>query len=130
MSGGACQTSASKPALTTPGQSVKYELSVDGDASIPGTQVLTLCGSHASGRRVLQVERWAMDNAASNGFDADLFEGFTSGGNATDLPFSLQHRRWRQAGEAVQRQQSRANSPNILHFEGDKPTLTLDWRDF
>ncbi|MFM5783756.1 retention module-containing protein, partial [Aeromonas caviae] len=82
-----------QPALTALGQSVKYEL-VDGDASIPGNQVLKGY-VEVNGQRVevLQVELVGkLDNAASNGFDykVTLFEGVHQSGNtATDLPFKL-----------------------------------------
>ncbi|WP_323951685.1 retention module-containing protein [Aeromonas caviae] len=115
-----------QPALTALGQSVKYEL-VDGDASIPGNQVLKGY-VEVNGQRVevLQVELVGkLDNAASNGFDykVTLYQGVhQSGGTATDLPFKL---------NIVDSDKGRGNNDsttgtlNIRISEGDKPTLTL-----
>ncbi len=115
-----------QPALTALGQSVKYEL-VDGDASIPGNQVLKGY-VEVNGQRVevLQVElSGKLDNAASNGFDykVTLFEGVhQSGGNATDLPFKLNIV---DSDKGSGNNDSTTGTLNIRISEGDKPTLTL-----
>ncbi|MEN3795598.1 retention module-containing protein [Aeromonas caviae] len=115
-----------QPALTALGQSVKYEL-VDGDASIPGNQVLKGY-VEVNGQRVevLQVELVGkLDNAASNGFDykVTLFEGVhQSGGNATDLPFKLNIV---DSDKGSGNNDSTTGTLNIRISEGDKPTLTL-----
>ncbi|MFQ2629506.1 retention module-containing protein [Aeromonas caviae] len=115
-----------QPALTALGQSVKYEL-VDGDASIPGNQVLKGY-VEVNGQRVevLQVELVGkLDNAASNGFDykVTLFEGVhQSGGNATDLPFKLNIV---DSDKGSGNNDSATGTLNINVAEGDKPTLSL-----
>ncbi|MFM5868020.1 retention module-containing protein [Aeromonas caviae] len=115
-----------QPALTALGQSVKYEL-VDGDASIPGNQVLKGY-VEVNGQRVevLQVELVGkLHNAASNGFDykVTLFEGVhQSGGNATDLPFKLNIV---DSDKGSGNNDSTTGTLNIRISEGDKPTLTL-----
>lgn len=115
-----------QPALTALGQSVKYEL-VDGDASIPGNQVLKGY-VEVNGQRVevLQVELVGkLDNAASNGFDykVTLFEGVhQSGGTATDLPFKLNIV---DSDKGSGNNDSATGTLNIRISEGDKPTLTL-----
>ncbi|MFQ2761411.1 retention module-containing protein [Aeromonas caviae] len=115
-----------QPALTALGQSVKYEL-VDGDASIPGNQVLKGY-VEVNGQRVevLQVELVGkLDNAASNGFDykVTLFEGVhQSGGNATDLPFKLNIV---DSDKGSGNNDSTTGTLNIRISEGDKPTLSL-----
>ncbi|MFQ2647410.1 retention module-containing protein [Aeromonas caviae] len=115
-----------QPALTALGQSVKYEL-VDGDASIPGNQVLKGY-VEVNGQRVevLQVELVGkLDNAASNGFDykVTLFEGVhQSGGNATDLPFKLNIV---DSDKGSGNNDSTTGTLNIRISEGDKPTLNL-----
>ncbi|MFQ2892638.1 retention module-containing protein [Aeromonas caviae] len=115
-----------QPALTALGQSVKYEL-VDGDASLPGNQVLKGY-VEVNGQRVevLQVELVGkLDNAASNGFDykVTLFEGVhQSGGNATDLPFKLNIV---DSDKGSGNNDSTTGTLNIRISEGDKPTLTL-----
>ncbi|MDX7813717.1 retention module-containing protein [Aeromonas caviae] len=115
-----------QPALTALGQSVKYEL-VDGDASIPGNQVLKGY-VEVNGQRVevLQVELVGkLDNAASNGFDykVTLFEGVhQSGGSATDLPFKLNIV---DSDKGSGNNDSTTGTLNIRISEGDKPTLTL-----
>ncbi len=115
-----------QPALTALGQSVKYEL-VDGDASIPGNQVLKGY-VEVNGQRVevLQVELVdKLDNAASNGFDykVTLFEGVhQSGGTATDLPFKLNIV---DSDKGSGNNDSTTGTLNIRISEGDKPTLTL-----
>lgn len=115
-----------QPALTALGQSVKYEL-VDGDASIPGNQVLKGY-VEVNGQRVevLQVELVGkLDNAASNGFDykVTLFEGVhQSGGTATDLPFKLNIV---DSDKGSGNNDSTTGTLNIRISEGDKPTLTL-----
>ncbi|NKD17964.1 retention module-containing protein [Aeromonas caviae] len=115
-----------QPALTALGQSVKYEL-VDGDAGIPGNQVLKGY-VEVNGQRVevLQVELVGkLDNAASNGFDykVTLFEGVhQSGGNATDLPFKLNIV---DSDKGSGNNDSTTGTLNIRISEGDKPTLTL-----
>lgn len=115
-----------QPALTALGQSVKYEL-VDGDASIPGNQVLKGY-VEVNGQRVevLQGELVGkLDNAASNGFDykVTLFEGVhQSGGNATDLPFKLNIV---DSDKGSGNNDSTTGTLNIRISEGDKPTLTL-----
>ncbi|MFQ2541920.1 retention module-containing protein [Aeromonas caviae] len=115
-----------QPALTALGQSVKYEL-VDGDASIPGNQVLKGY-VEVNGQRVevLQVELVGkLDNAASNGFDykVTLFEGVhQSGGNATDLPFKLNIV---DSDKGSGNNDSTTGTLTIRISEGDKPTLTL-----
>lgn len=115
-----------QPALTALGQSVKYEL-VDGDASIPGNQVLKGY-VEVNGQRVevLQVELVGkLDNAASNGFDykVTLFEGVhQSGGTATDLPFKLNIV---DSDKGSGNNDSTTGTLNIRISEGDKPTLNL-----
>ncbi|MGL6533339.1 retention module-containing protein [Aeromonas caviae] len=115
-----------QPALTALGQSVKYEL-VDGDASIPGNQVLKGY-VEVNGQRVevLQGELVGkLDNAASNGFDykVTLFEGVhQSGGNATDLPFKLNIV---DSDKGSGNNDSTTGTLNIRISEGDKPTLNL-----
>ncbi|MFQ2471953.1 retention module-containing protein [Aeromonas caviae] len=115
-----------QPALTALGQSVKYEL-VDGDASIPGNQVLKGY-VEVNGQRVevLQVELVGkLDNAASNGFDykVTLFEGVhQSGGNATDLPFKLNIV---DSDKGSGNNDSTTGTLNIRISEGANPTLTL-----
>ncbi|MDM5083989.1 retention module-containing protein [Aeromonas rivipollensis] len=120
---------AEQPALTALGQSVKYEL-VDGDASIPGNQILKGY-VEVNGVRVevLQVEiSGKLDNAASNGFDykVTLFEGVhQTNGGSTELPFKV---------NVVDSDRSQGNGAgndttsgtlNISVAEGDKPTLSL-----
>ncbi|USP60683.1 retention module-containing protein [Aeromonas caviae] len=119
-----------QPALTALGQSVKYEL-VDGDASIPGNQVLKGY-VEVNGQRVevLQVELVGkLDNAASNGFDykVTLFEGVHQSGNtATDLPFKLNIvDSDLSQGNGSGNNDSTTGTLNIRISEGDKPTLTL-----
>ncbi|MCX4032611.1 retention module-containing protein [Aeromonas caviae] len=115
-----------QPALTALGQSVKYEL-VDGDASIPGNQVLKGY-VEVNGQRVevLQVELVGkLDNAASNGFDykVTLFEGVhQSGGNATDLPFKLNII---DSDKGSGNNDSTTGTLTIRISEGANPTLTL-----
>ena len=115
-----------QPALTALGQSVKYEL-VDGDASIPGNQVLKGY-VEVNGQRVevLQVELVGkLDNAASNGFDykVTLYQGVhQSGGTATDLPFKLNIV---DSDKGSGNNDSTTGTLNIRISEGDKPTLTL-----
>ncbi len=115
-----------QPALTALGQSVKYEL-VDGDASIPGNQVLKGY-VEVNGQRVevLQVELVGkLDNAASNGFDykVTLFEGVhQSGGNATDLPFKLNIV---DSDKGSGNNDSTTGTLNIRISEGANPTLNL-----
>nr|WP_236754675.1 type I secretion protein [Aeromonas caviae] len=115
-----------QPALTALGQSVKYEL-VDGDASIPGNQVLKGYVEVNDQRvEVLQVELVGkLDNADSNGFDykVTLFEGVhQSGGNATDLPFKLNIV---DSDKGSGNNDSTTGTLNIRISEGDKPTLNL-----
>ncbi|MFM5322196.1 hypothetical protein ACET9O_21735, partial [Aeromonas caviae] len=108
------------------GQSVKYEL-VDGDASIPGNQVLKGY-VEVNGQRVevLQVELVGkLDNAASNGFDykVTLYQGVhQSGGTATDLPFKLSIV---DSDKGSGNNDSTTGTLNIRISEGDKPTLSL-----
>ncbi|MFM4995911.1 retention module-containing protein [Aeromonas sanarellii] len=115
-----------QPALTALGQSVKYEL-VDGDASIPGNQVLKGY-VEVNGQRVevLQVELVGkLDNAASNGFDykVTLFEGVHQSGNtATDLPFKLNIV---DSDKGSGNNDSTTGTLNVSIVEGDTPTLTL-----
>ncbi|MBL0605967.1 retention module-containing protein [Aeromonas caviae] len=115
-----------QPALTALGQSVKYEL-VDGDASIPGNQVLKGY-VEVNGQRVevLQVELVGkLDNAASNGFDykVTLFEGVhQSGGTATDLPFKLNIV---DSDKGSGNNDSTTGTLTIRISEGANPTLTL-----
>nr|WP_273542216.1 retention module-containing protein [Aeromonas caviae] len=115
-----------QPALTALGQSVKYEL-VDGDASIPGNQVLKGY-VEVNGQRVevLQVELVGkLDNAASNGFDykVTLYQGVhQSGGTATDLPFKLNIV---DSDKGSGNNDSTTGTLNIRISEGDNPTLTL-----
>ncbi len=115
-----------QPALTALGQSVKYEL-VDGDASIPGNQVLKGY-VEVNGQRVevLQVELVGkLDNAASNGFDykVTLFEGVhQSGGTATDLPFKLNIV---DSDKGSGNNDSATGTLNIRISEGANPTLSL-----
>lgn len=115
-----------QPALTALGQSVKYEL-VDGDASIPGNQVLKGY-VEVNGQRVevLQVELVGkLDNAASNGFDykVTLYQGVhQSGGNATDLPFKINVV---DSDKGAGNNDSTTGTLNVSIVEGDTPTLTL-----
>ncbi|WP_139737970.1 retention module-containing protein [Aeromonas caviae] len=115
-----------QPALTALGQSVKYEL-VDGDASIPGNQVLKGY-VEVNGQRVevLQVELVGkLDNAASNDFDykVTLYQGVhQNGGNATDLPFKLNIV---DSDKGSGNNDSTTGTLNIRISEGDNPTLTL-----
>ncbi|WP_324033981.1 T1SS-143 repeat domain-containing protein [Aeromonas caviae] len=115
-----------QPALTALGQSVKYEL-VDGDASIPGNQVLKGY-VEVNGQRVevLQVELVGkLDNAASNDFDykVTLYQGVhQSGGNATDLPFKLNIV---DSDKGSGNNDSTTGTLTIRISEGDKPTLNL-----
>lgn len=115
-----------QPALTALGQSVKYEL-VDGDAGIPGNQVLKGY-VEVNGQRVevLQVELVGkLDNAASNGFDykVTLFEGVhQSGGTATDLPFKLNIV---DSDKGSGNNDSTTGTLTIRISEGANPTLTL-----
>ncbi|MDX7645895.1 hypothetical protein, partial [Aeromonas caviae] len=115
-----------QPALTALGQSVKYEL-VDGDASIPGNQVLKGY-VEVNGQRVevLQVELVGkLDNAASNGFDykVTLYQGVhQSGGTATDLPFKLNIV---DSDKGSGNNDSTTGTLNIRISEGATPTLTL-----
>ncbi|MGL6300899.1 retention module-containing protein [Aeromonas caviae] len=115
-----------QPALTALGQSVKYEL-VDGDASIPGNQVLKGY-VEVNGQRVevLQVELVGkLDNAASNGFDykVTLYQGVhQSGGTATDLPFKLNIV---DSDKGSGNNDSATGTLNIRISEGANPTLTL-----
>ena len=117
---------ASQPPLMALGQQVKYEL-VDGDASIPGNQVLKGY-VEINGQRVevLQVELVGkLDNAASNGFDykVTLYQGVhQSGGTATDLPFKLNIV---DSDKGSGNNDSTTGTLNIRISEGDKPTLTL-----
>ncbi|MBL0577100.1 retention module-containing protein [Aeromonas caviae] len=117
---------AQQPALTALGQSVKYEL-VDGDASIPGNQVLKGY-VEVNGQRVevLQVELVGkLDNAASNGFDykVTLYQGVhQSGGTATNLPFKLNIV---DSDKGSGNNDSTTGTLNISVAEGDKPTLSL-----
>ncbi|QXC29663.1 retention module-containing protein [Aeromonas sp. FDAARGOS 1409] len=115
-----------QPALTALGHSVKYEL-VDGDASIPGNQVLKGY-VEVNGQRVevLQVELVGkLDNAASNGFDykVTLYQGVhQSGGTATDLPFKLNIV---DSDKGSGNNDSATGTLNIRISEGANPTLTL-----
>ncbi len=115
-----------QPALTALGQSVKYEL-VDGDASIPGNQVLKGY-VEVNGQRVevLQVELVGkLDNAASNGFDykVTLFEGVHQSGNtATDLPFKLNIV---DSDKGSGNNDSTTGTLTIRISEGANPTLSL-----
>ncbi len=115
-----------QPALTALGQSVKYEL-VDGDASIPGNQVLKGY-VEVNGQRVevLKVELVGkLDNDASNGFDykVTLYQGVhQSGGTATDLPFKLNIV---DSDKGSGNNDSATGTLNIRISEGANPTLTL-----
>lgn len=117
---------AEQPALTALGQSVKYEL-VDGDASIPGNQILKGY-VEVNGVRVevLQVEiSGKLDNAASNGFDykVTLFEGVhQTNGGSTELPFKINVV---DSDKGAGNNDSTSGTLNISIAEGDKPTLSL-----
>ncbi|MDU1142663.1 retention module-containing protein [Aeromonas rivipollensis] len=117
---------AEQPALTALGQSVKYEL-VDGDASIPGNQILKGY-VEVNGVRVevLQVEiSGKLDNAASNGFDykVTLFEGVhQANGSSTELPFKINVV---DSDKGAGNNDSTSGTLNISVAEGDKPTLSL-----
>jgi large repetitive protein len=117
---------AEQPALTALGQSVKYEL-VDGDASIPGNQILKGY-VEVNGVRVevLQVEiSGKLDNAASNGFDykVTLFEGVhQTNGGSTELPFKVNVV---DSDKGSGNNDSTSGTLNISVAEGDKPTLSL-----
>ncbi|MEZ6931360.1 retention module-containing protein [Aeromonas sp. S16(2024)] len=117
---------AEQPALTALGQSVKYEL-VDGDASIPGNQILKGYVEVNGGRvEVLQVEiSGKLDNAASNGFDykVTLFEGVhQANGSSTELPFKINVV---DSDKGAGNNDSISGTLNISIAEGDKPTLSL-----
>ncbi|WP_342058364.1 retention module-containing protein [Aeromonas sp. OTU364] len=115
-----------QPALTALGQSVKYEL-VDGDAGIPGNQILKGY-VEVNGVRVevLQVEiSGKLDNAASNGFDykVTLFEGVhQANGSSTELPFKVNVV---DSDKGAGNNDSTSGTLNISVAEGDKPTLSL-----
>ncbi|WP_395950063.1 retention module-containing protein [Aeromonas mytilicola subsp. aquatica] len=117
---------AEQPALTALGQSVKYEL-VDGDAGIPGNQILKGY-VEVNGVRVevLQVEiSGKLDNAASNGFDykVTLFEGVhQSNGNSSELPFKVNVV---DSDKGSGNNDTTSGTLNISVAEGDKPTLSL-----
>ncbi|MCS3455731.1 T1SS-143 domain-containing protein [Aeromonas sp. BIGb0405] len=117
---------AEQPALTALGQSVKYEL-VDGDASIPGNQILKGY-VEVNGVRVevLQVEiSGKLDNAASNGFDykVTLFEGVhQTNGGSTELPFKVNVV---DSDKGSGNNDTTSGTLNISIAEGDKPVLTL-----
>ncbi|NEX83863.1 retention module-containing protein [Aeromonas rivipollensis] len=117
---------AEQPALTALGQSVKYEL-VDGDASIPGNQILKGY-VEVNGVRVevLQVEiSGKLDNAASNGFDykVTLFEGVhQTNGSSTALPFKVNVV---DSDKGSGNNDTTSGTLNISVAEGDKPTLSL-----
>ncbi|MFM5030484.1 retention module-containing protein [Aeromonas rivipollensis] len=117
---------AEQPALTALGQSVKYEL-VDGDASIPGNQILKGY-VEVNGVRVevLQVEiSGKLDNAASNGFDykVTLFEGVhQTNGGSTELPFKVNVV---DSDKGSGNNDTTSGTLNISVAEGDKPTLSL-----
>ncbi|WP_429052564.1 retention module-containing protein [Aeromonas rivipollensis] len=117
---------AEQPALTALGQSVKYEL-VDGDASIPGNQILKGY-VEVNGVRVevLQVEiSGKLDNAASNGFDykVTLFEGVhQTNGGSTELPFKVNVV---DSDKGSGSNDTTSGTLNISVVEGDKPTLSL-----
>ncbi|MDX7920566.1 retention module-containing protein [Aeromonas media] len=116
-----------QPALTALGQSVKYEL-VDGDASIPGNQILKGY-VEVNGVRVevLQVEiSGKLDNAASNGFDykVTLYQGVhqENGSTSTDLPFKINVV---DSDRGAGNNDTTSGTLNISVAEGDKPTLSL-----
>ncbi|MBL0512127.1 retention module-containing protein [Aeromonas media] len=115
-----------QPALTALGQSVKYEL-VDGDAGIPGNQILKGY-VEVNGVRVevLQVEiSGKLDNAASNGFDykVTLFEGVhQANGSSTELPFKINVV---DSDKGAGNNDTTSGTLNISVAEGDKPTLSL-----
>ncbi|WP_454009625.1 retention module-containing protein [Aeromonas sp. Marseille-Q7275] len=115
-----------QPALTALGQSVKYEL-VDGDAGIPGNQILKGY-VEVNGVRVevLQVEiSGKLDNAASNGFDykVTLFEGVhQANGSSTELPFKVNVV---DSDKGAGNNDTTSGTLNISIAEGDKPTLSL-----
>ncbi|MFM4705379.1 retention module-containing protein [Aeromonas bivalvium] len=117
---------AEQPALTALGQSVKYEL-VDGDAAIPGNQLLKGY-VEVNGQRVdvLQVELVGkLDNAASNGFDykVTLFEGVhQANGGSTDLPFKVNVV---DSDKGACNNDSTTGTLNISVTEGANPTLSL-----
>ncbi|WP_310598261.1 retention module-containing protein [Aeromonas aquatica] len=117
---------AEQPALTALGQSVKYEL-VDGDASIPGNQILKGY-VEVNGQRieVLQVEiSGKLDNAASNGFDykVTLFEGVhQANGSSTDLPFKINVV---DSDKGAGNNDSTSGTLNVSIGEGNNPTITL-----
>lgn len=117
---------AEQPALTALGQSVKYEL-VDGDAGIPGNQILKGY-VEVNGVRVevLQVEiSGKLDNAASNGFDykVTLFEGVhQTNGSSTELPFKVNVV---DSDKGAGNNDTTSGTLNISVAEGDKPTLSL-----
>ncbi|MGY3868677.1 retention module-containing protein [Aeromonas crassostreae] len=117
---------AEQPALTALGQSVKYEL-VDGDAAIPGNQILKGY-VEVNGQRVevLQVELVGkLDNAASNGFDykVTLFEGVhQANGGSTELPFKVNVI---DSDKGAGNNDSTTGTLNISVTEGANPTLSL-----
>ncbi|MGY3920743.1 retention module-containing protein [Aeromonas eucrenophila] len=118
---------AEQPALTALGQSVKYEL-VDGDASIPGNQILKGY-VEVNGQRVevLQVEiSGKLDNAANNGFDykVTLFEGVhqANGSSTTDLPFKINVV---DSDKGAGNNDSTSGTLNVSIGEGNNPTITL-----
>ncbi|MDX7898004.1 retention module-containing protein [Aeromonas media] len=115
-----------QPPLSALGQSVKYEL-VDGDAAIPGNQILKGY-VEVNGVRVevLQVEiSGKLDNAASNGFDykVTLFEGVhQANGSSTELPFKVNVV---DSDRGAGNNDTTSGTLNINIAEGDKPTLSL-----
>ncbi|MGE6196882.1 type I secretion C-terminal target domain-containing protein, partial [Aeromonas media] len=117
---------AEQPALTALGQSVKYEL-VDGDAGIPGNQILKGY-VEVNGVRVevLQVEiSGKLDNAADNDFDykVTLFEGVhQTNGGSTALPFKVNVV---DSDKGSGNNDTTSGTLNISVAEGDKPTLSL-----
>ncbi|MBV7414747.1 retention module-containing protein [Aeromonas sp. sif2433] len=118
---------AEQPALTALGQQVKYEL-VDGDASIPGNQILKGY-VEVNGQRieVLQVEiSGDLKGAASNDFDykVTLFEGVhqANGSSTTELPFKLNIV---DSDKGAGNNDSTTGTLNVSIGEGNKPVITL-----
>ncbi|MFM5589097.1 retention module-containing protein [Aeromonas rivipollensis] len=115
-----------QPPLTALGQSVKYEL-VDGDAAIPGNQILKGY-VEVNGVRVevLQVEiSGKLDNAASNGFDykVTLFEGVhQTNGSSTELPFKINVV---DSDRGAGNNDTTSGTLNVSISEGNNPVITL-----
>ena len=115
-----------QPALTALGKAVQYEL-VDGDAAIPGSQLLRGYVM-VDGQRVEVFEvklTGSLAQAGNNGFDyqVTLYQGLHQGGTAvTELPIMVIVNDYDKAGG---NNDSTSGTLNISIGEGDNPTLSL-----